>query len=98
MPKVIVQQKLRVAVLTNIPSEPRYYPVPDLRTALIVIEIVAAELLEIDEIETSVILLELWFEELGDEGAGWGTWYDELGRDLDAYTLDDEQNVVLIDD
>lgn len=91
----------RVAVYVNIPSQPRYYNVPDAKTGLIVIEAIADEHNKLTELSTkafgaeivasNVFTLQKWD---ASEGA-YLDWEDDDGNNIDAFELDENLEMVL---
>lgn len=78
---------LRLCVMTNIgtSSKARYYPVPNVETALILHDTIASEHLLCErDITSNMIYLEIY-----DECDGWIEWEDDEGYNMYDYNLRD---------
>ena len=62
----------------------RYYPVPDVRTAILILDILCCEYRLLD-MGWFLYELQYWNEATGE----WFIWYDDEGNDFSSYVLDE---------
>lgn len=70
------EKDLRVWVIVNPPSDPKYYPIDTPKDAKTLIDAIADEQLKNDDIDCNAFGLEVY------EDGEWCEWYGEDGEDI----------------